>query len=53
LLAAPAYAQNGGALFNTYCAICHEAGGNLQAPNRDVLARMSPEQILMRSNEAR
>ena len=46
LLAAPAYAQNGGPLFDTYCAICHAAGGNSQAPNRDVLARMSPEQIL-------
>src|ERR1041384_3107205 len=45
LLAAPAYAQNGGTLFDTYCAICHEAGGNSQAPSRDVLARMSPEQI--------
>jgi polyvinyl alcohol dehydrogenase (cytochrome) len=45
LVALPAYAQDGGALFRTYCAICHE-GGNSQAPSRDVLARMSPEQIL-------
>jgi polyvinyl alcohol dehydrogenase (cytochrome) len=46
LFALPAYAQDGGALFRTYCAICHEAGGNSQAPSRDVLGRMSPEQIL-------
>ena len=44
--AAPAKAQDGGALFNTYCAICHEAGGNSQAPGRDALGRMAPEQIL-------
>jgi polyvinyl alcohol dehydrogenase (cytochrome) len=46
LLVAPAVAQEGGALFNTYCAICHEGGANSQAPSRDVLARMTPEQIL-------
>jgi polyvinyl alcohol dehydrogenase (cytochrome) len=46
LLSAPVYAQEGGALFKTYCATCHEAGGNSRAPNRDVLSRMSPEQIL-------
>jgi polyvinyl alcohol dehydrogenase (cytochrome) len=45
-LAAPAYAQDGGALFRTYCATCHEAAGNSQAPGRDALSRMSPEQIL-------
>ena len=43
--AAGANAQDGGALFKTYCAICHEAPGS-QAPARDVLARMTPEQIL-------
>ncbi len=46
LLSTPVHAQDGGALFKTYCAICHEAGGNSQAPGRDVLSRMSPEQIL-------
>ena len=41
----PARAQEGAALFKTYCAICHEASeGN--APSREVLGRMSPEQIL-------
>jgi len=46
LLAAPAFAQDGSALFNTYCAICHEGGANSQAPSRAVLGRMTPEQIL-------
>jgi polyvinyl alcohol dehydrogenase (cytochrome) len=46
LLAAPAGAQDGSALYNTYCAICHDAAGNAQAPGRDVLGRLSPEQIL-------
>jgi polyvinyl alcohol dehydrogenase (cytochrome) len=43
---APVYAQDGAALFKTYCATCHESGDNSQAPSRDVLGRMSPEQIL-------
>ncbi len=46
LLSAPVLAQEGPALFNTYCAICHEGNANTQAPSRDVLGRMSPEQIL-------
>ncbi len=46
LFSAQAYAQDGGALFKTYCAVCHEAGGNAQAPNREALSRMAPEQIL-------
>src|SRR5262245_6449766 len=45
-LSAPVYAQDGAALFKTYCATCHESGDNSQAPGRDVLARMTPEQIL-------
>ena len=44
--ALPASAQEGGALYNTYCAICHEAGGNSPAPGREALSRLSPEQIL-------
>jgi polyvinyl alcohol dehydrogenase (cytochrome) len=44
--AAPAKAQDGGALYNTYCAICHEAGGNSLAPGREALGRMAPAQIL-------
>jgi polyvinyl alcohol dehydrogenase (cytochrome) len=46
VLAVPTYAQDGGGLFKTYCAACHEAGGNSQAPSRELLSRMSPEQIL-------
>jgi polyvinyl alcohol dehydrogenase (cytochrome) len=46
LYASIGHAQDGGALFKTYCAICHETGGAAQAPSRDVLSRMSPEQIL-------
>jgi polyvinyl alcohol dehydrogenase (cytochrome) len=45
-LSAPVHAQDGAALFKTYCATCHESGDNSQAPSRDVLARMTPEQIL-------
>lgn len=42
------YAQDGATLFNNYCAICHEAGANADSrtPGRDVLARLTPEQIL-------
>jgi polyvinyl alcohol dehydrogenase (cytochrome) len=42
------YAQDGATLFNNYCAICHEAGANAdsRALGRDVLARLTPEQIL-------
>jgi polyvinyl alcohol dehydrogenase (cytochrome) len=45
LCAVPAEAQDGGALFNIYCAICHSTG-NSPAPSRDALGRMAPEQIL-------
>ena len=35
------------ALFGTYCATCHEGpGANAQAPSRDVMRRMSAEQVL-------
>jgi len=46
LFAAPVFAQDGSALFNTYCAICHDGGASSQAPSREVLSRMTPEQIL-------
>jgi polyvinyl alcohol dehydrogenase (cytochrome) len=46
LFAAPVFAQDGSALFNTYCAICHDGTGNSQAPSREVLSRMTAEQIL-------
>jgi polyvinyl alcohol dehydrogenase (cytochrome) len=46
VLSMPVHAQDGGGLFRTYCATCHEAGGNSPAPSRELLSRMSPEQIL-------
>jgi len=46
LLSTPVYAQDGAAVFKTYCASCHEAEGDSRAPGRDVLSQMSPEQIL-------
>jgi polyvinyl alcohol dehydrogenase (cytochrome) len=40
--------QDGAYLFNTYCAICHEAAGDGDArgPGRDVMKQMTPEHIL-------
>ncbi len=48
LSSAPACAQDGAALFRSYCASFHEAGTNAdsRAPGRDVLAQLTPEQIL-------
>jgi polyvinyl alcohol dehydrogenase (cytochrome) len=48
LSAAAANAQDGAVLFKSYCASCHEAGtnGDSRAPGRDVLAQLTPEQIL-------
>ncbi len=43
---APAWAQDGAAVFKVYCSGCHEAQGNDRAPSRDVLGQLSPEQIL-------
>jgi polyvinyl alcohol dehydrogenase (cytochrome) len=44
----PAQAQDGATLFKNYCASCHEpeANGDSRAPGRDVLAQLTPEQIL-------
>src|SRR5437879_2446066 len=42
----PAYGQDGADLFKNYCASCHEGANNSQAPGRDVLSQMTPEQIL-------
>jgi polyvinyl alcohol dehydrogenase (cytochrome) len=43
-----AQAQDGAILFKNYCASCHEAGtnGDSRAPSREVLAQLTPEQIL-------
>ena len=42
------YAQDGAALFKSYCASCHEDGtiGDSRVPGRDVLGKLPPEQIL-------
>jgi len=46
-LADISYAQDGATLYRTYCAICHEgAGADAQAPSREVMKRLSAEQIL-------
>jgi polyvinyl alcohol dehydrogenase (cytochrome) len=46
-LAGNSYAQDGASLYRTYCAICHEgAGADPQAPSREVMMRLSAEQIL-------
>jgi polyvinyl alcohol dehydrogenase (cytochrome) len=44
-LSPAAHAQDGPTLFKTYCAACHESG-DPHVPSRDVLAQLSPEQIL-------
>jgi polyvinyl alcohol dehydrogenase (cytochrome) len=47
LTAAPAAAQDGEALFRTYCAACHEGPrADAQAPAVDTLRRLSAEQVL-------
>lgn len=47
LMGGISYAQDGAALYRTYCAVCHEgAGADAQAPSREVIKRMSAEQIL-------
>src|SRR5437667_6917487 len=42
-----AQAQDGAALYRTYCAICHEGPtADAQAPGREAMKRMSAEQVL-------
>jgi polyvinyl alcohol dehydrogenase (cytochrome) len=42
-----AHAQDGAALYRTYCAICHEGpNADAQASNREAMKRMSAEQVL-------
>jgi polyvinyl alcohol dehydrogenase (cytochrome) len=45
--AKPLRAQNGQVLYTKWCAVCHENSAESQAPGRDVLAKMTPEQILV------
>src|SRR2546427_12996091 len=48
LSSAPAYAQDGAAVFRSYCASCHEAGTkpDSRPPGREVFAQLTREQIL-------
>src|SRR5262249_38903695 len=47
IVARTSQAQDGAALYKTYCAICHEGpGADAQAPNREAMKRMSAEQVL-------
>jgi polyvinyl alcohol dehydrogenase (cytochrome) len=48
LASVAACAQDGAALFKSYCASCHEDGtnGDSRVPGRDVLGKLTPEQIL-------
>ena len=47
VLAGSAHAQDGAALYKTYCAICHEGPtADAQAPSREAMKRMSAEQLL-------
>jgi len=45
-LSGPVCAQDGSALYQKYCATCHQNATDQGAPSRDVIAKMSPEQIL-------
>src|SRR5947199_9325140 len=47
VIAGTAHAQDGAALYRTYCAICHEGpAADTQAPSREAMKRMSAEQVL-------
>ena len=46
LAAAPAWAQDGAALYTQRCASCHEGGQVARAPARDVIASLTPERIV-------
>ena len=45
LFAAPAWAQDGAALYGQFCGQCHD-GGLVRAPARRALAEMTPERIV-------
>ena len=44
---APLRAQDAAALYQSWCASCHDAGGESAAPSRAQLKQMTPEQILV------
>ena len=41
------WAQDGAALYQKHCAVCHEGGGESRAPGRAALRGLSPERILV------
>jgi polyvinyl alcohol dehydrogenase (cytochrome) len=41
-----ANAQDGAALYDSYCSTCHDDWGDARAPSTAVLSQMTPEQIL-------
>ncbi len=46
ILASAAAAQDGAAVFEKHCALCHRAGSETRAPLRDALAQLSRQRIL-------
>ena len=46
LLAVPAFAQDGAALYTQRCASCHEGGQVARVPARDVVAALAPDRIV-------
>jgi mono/diheme cytochrome c family protein len=46
VMAMPAFAQDGGALYSQHCASCHGGGQVTRAPSRDVIAALAPERIV-------
>ena len=47
VIAGTAHAQDGAALYRTYCAICHEGPtADAQAPSREAMKRMAAERVL-------
>src|SRR5438093_1676933 len=47
VIAGTAHAQDGAALYRTYCAICHEGPtADAQAPSREVMKRLTAERVL-------
>ena len=47
LAASASYAQDGAAVFQSKCSVCHAAGGATQAPLPDALRRCSETQTQM------
>ena len=45
LMATPAFAQDGAALYAQRCASCHE-GSQPRVPTRDVIAALTPDRIV-------